>query len=74
MITQINVLLAIQGLFTRMKQADLKPLGESSNSGITKLSMNVSNWKKNYSDVRIVDSSASGLFETISEVNLLDLL
>lgn len=70
---QTNVLLQIQGVFGRVKQADLKDLGESSSSGITKMSMNLSNWKKNYTDVRIIDQSASGLFETSSE-NLLNLL
>ena len=55
------------------KQADLSNIGESSNSCITKVSLNVSNWKKNYTDVRIIDQSASGLFEKVSE-NLLDLL
>ena len=70
---QTDVLLQIQGILGRMKQADLKCLNESSSSGIIKLSMNLSNWKKNYSDVRIVDQSASGLFETVSD-NILDLL
>ena len=63
----------IQGVMGRIKQADLKCFNESASSGITKLSMNLSNWKKNYTDVRIIDQSASGLFETVSD-NLLDLL
>ena len=70
---QTTVLLQIQGIFGRMKQTDLKNLGESSSSGITNLSLNLSNWKKSYTDVRIIDQSASGLFETVSD-NLLDLL
>ena len=70
---QTNVLLQIQGILGRMKQADLKGLNESASSGIIKLSMNLSNWKKNYADVRIVDQSASGLFETVSD-NILELL
>lgn len=70
---QVNVLLQIQGILGRIKQADLTDLKESSSSGIAKLSLNISNWKKNYSDVRIIDSSASGLFEKVSD-NLLDLL
>ena len=53
--------------------ADLRPIGGSAQSGVTLLSMNVSNWKKNYSDVRIIDRSASGMFESHSE-NLLELL
>lgn len=70
---QSNVLLQIQGIFGRIKQADLKDINESSSSGIATMSVNLSNWKKSYTDVRIIDSSASGLFETVSE-NLLDLL
>ena len=56
-----------------MKEADLKDFKESVSSGQTALSLNLINWKKNYTDVRIVDQSASGLFEKMSE-NLLDLL
>ncbi len=70
---QTNILLQIQGVLGRLKQADLKDFGESSSSGITKVSLNISNWKKNYTDVRIVDQSASGLFEKTSD-NLLNLL
>lgn len=70
---QINVLMQIQGILGRIKQADLKNIGESSNSGTSRMSLNLSNWKKNYSDIRIIDVSASGLYEKSSE-NLLDLL
>lgn len=70
---QTAVLLQIQGILGRKKQADLKSLNESASSGIIKVSMNFSNWKKNYTDVRIIDQSASGLFETVSD-NLLELL
>ena len=70
---QTSVLLQIQGILGRMKQADLKYFNESASSGIIKVSMNLSNWKKNYTDVRIIDQSASGLFETVSD-NLLNLL
>ena len=70
---QTAVLLQIQGILGRNKQADLKSLNESASSGIIKVSMNFSNWKKNYTDVRIIDQSASGLFETVSD-NLLELL
>lgn len=70
---QAYILLQIQGTFGRIKQADLKYLKESTSSGITKVSLNISNWKKNYTDVRIIDQSASGLFESFSD-NLLDLL
>lgn len=71
--SQAYVLLQILGVFGRIKQADLKDLSESPSSGIASLSLNLSNWKKNYSDVRIIDRSASGLFETVSD-NLLELL
>lgn len=70
---QTNVLLQVQGILAKMKQADLKCFNESASSGIIKLSMNLSNWKKIYTDVRIIDQSSSGLFEKISD-NLLDLL
>ena len=36
-------------------------------------SATISNWNKNYKDVRIIDSSASGLWEKKSK-NLLELL
>lgn len=70
---QVNTLLQIQGLFGRIKQADLQDLKESANSGLIRLSLNLSNWKKNYTDVRIIDRSASGIFEKVSD-NLLQLL
>lgn len=70
---QANILLQIQGVLGRLKQADLKDLGESASSGTTPLSLNISNWKKNYTDVRIVDQSASGLYEKTS-CNLFDLI
>lgn len=70
---QVTVLLQIQGVLGRMEKADLKCLTGSSNAGTTQLSMNLSNWKKYYTDVRIIDQSASGLYEKASE-NLLDLL
>ena len=70
---QTAVLLQIQGMLGRVKEADLSHLNESSSSGIAKISLNLSSFKKNYTDVRIVDTSASGLFEKLSD-NLLDLL
>lgn len=45
----------------------------SKNEGIVRISANLSAWKKNYKEVRIIDRSPSGLFEWRSE-NLLDLL
>jgi len=72
-IDQVYTLLQNQGIFGRKLYADLKGLKESKYSGLTKLSLNLSNWRKTYKEVRIVDQSASGLFKKVSE-NLLDLL
>lgn len=47
--------------------------GGRSAEGIVRLSANLSNWKKNYSDVRIIDRSSSGLFGHRTG-NLLDLI
>ncbi len=70
---QADVLLQIQGLFGRAVKADLSNIGGVSSAGVATLSSNVSNWKKNYKDVRIIDASPSGLYEKTSD-NLLDLL
>lgn len=70
---QVAVLLSIQGLLGRALKADLTAIGGAASSGVSALSSFMSNWKKNYTDVRIVDQSASGLFEKVSD-NLLDLL
>ena len=68
-----SVLLSILGLFGRANKADLSEIGGAPSAGVAALSSSISNWKKNYTDVRIVDRSASGLFETVSD-NILDLL
>lgn len=70
---QIGILLSIQGLFGRAIKADLESIGGKPSTGVATLSSSISNWKKNYTDVRIIDQSASGLFEKASE-NLLDYL
>lgn len=71
---QVTCLMNTLGLFNAgAGGADLRAVGGSKSSGEKALNMNVSNWKKNYSDVRIIDRSASGLFESRSE-NLLELL
>lgn len=70
---QATVLLSIQGLFGRVVKADLTAIGGVASAGVSTLSSSLSNWKKNYTDVRIIDQSASGLFEKVSE-NLLELL
>ena len=71
---QVNVLIQIQGIFgEKADKADLTLIGGVASSGAAKLSSSLSNWKKNYTDVRIIDQSASGLFE-IQSGNLLELL
>ena len=72
---QAKVLLNIQQVFGRMTGGcDIRTIGGGKNSAATNtLNVNISNWKKNYSDVRIIDSSVSGLWEKQSQ-NLLELL
>ena len=72
---QISTLLNVQMVFGRMVGGcDLHCIGGSKNTASTgNFSSTISNWKKYYSDVRIIDQSASGLWEKKSE-NLLDLL
>lgn len=71
---QVEALLNIHPVFCRMDRGcDLTSIGGLGRTAGTMLSSNISNWKKNYADVRIIDSSASGLWEKESE-NLLDLL
>ena len=53
---------------------DKSLIGGSPNSGATvNFSSTISNWRKNYSDVRIIDQSPSGIWEKRSE-NILELL
>ena len=71
---QVKTLLSILGLFNSASTgSDLFLLGGSMNAGVKLQSYCLSNWKKNYKDVRIIDQSASGLFESRSG-NLLELL
>lgn len=71
---QSNCLLQIISVFGRNAGGcDLQAIGGVVNAAATTFSSSVGNWKKNYSDVRIIDQSASGLFEKRSE-NLLTLL
>ncbi len=71
---QCQVLLNIHAVFGRLSGGtDLTLIGGAEKSAATKISANVVNWKKSYSDVRIVDQSASGLWETKSD-NLLEIL
>lgn len=70
---QTKVLLNIISTFGKLNGCDLSQIGGSSKSGVATLSSTVSNWKKSYTDVRIVDSTASGLYSSKSE-NLLELI
>ena len=71
---QCQVLLNVHATFGRMSGGtDLSLIGGKKKSAVTTISVNVVNWKKDYSDVRIIDQSPSGLWERRSE-NLLELL
>ena len=72
---QAAALNAILSIFKmgRVGPCDLTLIGGKKNDGRPILSMRLSNWAKQYSDVRIVDLSPSGLFEKRSG-NLLEML
>lgn len=72
---QIICLLQIISLYKtgRSGGCDITCIGGAKNAGVVSLSSNLSNWKKYYTDVRIIDQSASGLYESKS-CNLLELL
>ena len=73
-IEQINCLLGLMGLLNaKQNTCDLSIVGGAPKAGTVVLSSNLSNWKKKYRDVRMIDRSAAGLFESTSE-NLLELL
>ncbi|MDO5043672.1 MAG: type II CRISPR RNA-guided endonuclease Cas9 [Coriobacteriia bacterium] len=73
-VDQARVLLNIHQVFGRFSVGcDLSLIGGSKFSAATKLSCAVSNWKKSYSDVRVLNISPSGLWMKKSE-NILDLL
>lgn len=63
----------IQLLGGKASTCDLSVAGGAKKAGTVRLSSCLSNWTKSYSDVRIIDRSAAGLFESRSE-NLLELL
>lgn len=74
-IEQCQVLVNIHQVFGRMSAGcDLTLIGGKTHSASTvNFSSTISNWKKNYSDVRIIDQSVSGLWEVVSE-NILEYL
>jgi CRISPR-associated endonuclease Csn1 len=72
---QVKCLMQILSLFGRVSGGcDLQTVGGAGRAAaMVGFSSSLGNWKKNYSNVCIIDQSASGLFEKRS-VNLLDLL
>ncbi len=72
-IEQAGCLLQIVSVFGRISGSDLSAIGGASKAAVTMLSSALSNWKKKYTDVRLVDMSASGLHQSRSD-NLLELL
>lgn len=70
---QITTLLSIVSWFGNVQTCDLENIGGARKAGAKVPNSRLAAWKKHYSDVRIVDTSASGLFQSRSE-NLLELL
>lgn len=70
---QITCLLSIISWFGNVQTCDLTSIGGTKQVGVKSPNSRLSAWKKKYTDVRIVDTSASGLFQSRSE-NLLELL
>ena len=72
---QVECLMEIVSLFktNRSFKCNLEHIKGSKNGGSMLLSSNLSNWSKNYKDVRIIDQSPAGLYESKS-CNLLELL
>ena len=72
---QVVCLLQMIALYKtgRSGGCDITCIGGAKNAGVVSLSSHISNWKKYFSDVRIIDQSASGLYESQS-CNLLELL
>ncbi len=72
---QVETLLNVLSIFKtgRTTGCDLKALGGAGQAGIFTENSKLSNWKKSYKDVRIVDISAAGLHRKMSQ-NLLELL
>ena len=74
-LSQAKVLLNIHTVFGRLSSSgcDLSLIGGVKNAGVPLLSAALSNWKKSYSCVRIIDRSAGGLWESATD-NILTLL
>lgn len=71
---QAFALLSIHQVFGRVAGGcDLSLIDGSKTEAKSRISSKISNWKKQYSDVRIIDCSTTGLWERVSD-NLLDLV
>lgn len=70
---QITCLLSIISWFGNVQNCNLESIGGTKKTGSKVPYSRLAAWKKSYTEVRIVDTSASGLFERRSE-NLLKLL
>lgn len=72
---QVQALLSVILLLKsgRAGNCNLSLIGGSSSAGVFTMASKLSNWKKSFTSIRIIDSSASGIYETKS-MNLLDLL
>ena len=73
---QADVLLNIHSTFGRAGSSgiNLEKIGGKKGSAAMNLSANISNWSKLFKDVRVIDMSPSGIWETKSNKNLLELL
>ncbi len=71
---QSKCLMQILTVFGRINNGcDLSAIGGVSKAAVLTLSSILSNWNKNYKDIRILDMSASGLYQSKTE-NLLEML
>ena len=75
-VDQAKVLINIHQVFGRTTGGcDLSLIkGKAKSAATVNFSSSISNWKKYYKDVRIIDSSVSGLWQKTSNINLLDLV
>ena len=75
-VDQAKVLINIHQVFGRTTGGcDLSLIkGKAKSAATVSFSSSISNWKKYYKDVRIIDSSVSGLWQKTSNINLLDLV
>lgn len=72
---QIKMLMTVTLLLKsgRAGSCNFELIGGTKDAGVYDISSKINNWKKNFTDVRIVDVSASGIYETKS-FNLLELI